>query len=209
MKKTLNLFLILIALLLFAPALAAADSICPDPEEALNSSPSGLADVQAEIDRLELCVERTRLLDELNRMIDQQNSFLEERTKKVRKNLRQDFLPQLQPMENLRPQQIERLSSDQLTGNSQGKQNADKKSNQQAESESAKIRWSIIRIWGQSSHLQAQLLGSNGRTVTVRQGDSLPVTADYETPEVVELTAHKVVIRRGQSNETLNWHSSS
>ncbi len=159
-----------LALSLMAVNIANADTLCPNPEQALQSNVADLASVQADVERYKLCVQRATLLKQLNQLIVQQDSILDARKSKVRQDsFGSEFLPQIQPLGAITPETIKKVTPEEMgLVTEQSAQTA-------AMPEPVGYRnWFVTRIWGQSGILSAQLKDRSGRILTVQEGSSLP-----------------------------------
>lgn len=174
-------FFSMIAFISFMAVLPAqADTLCPDPQIESSVVPSDLAQVQEDIDRLSLCVERTKLLQELNELAN-------EKTEQVQPLNAGAFDPSF--LAPLSPKVLEQASEKVVS---------------RAPVQSAPV-WKIRRVWGQGGKLQAQLIDSQGVLATVKVGEEL---TDGSVVETVSVRGVTVKQKNGKSKD-LGWQESS
>lgn len=205
-------FLITIPSLLLAlsvtPALAqvSGDILCPSPEQAAKNAPKNLSDVQADIERFNLCVERAKLLNELNNLSKKNDDDILNRNSNA-------------PFAGTGPAASQSGGLPPLPGLSVGGSNNIDTSSIQPVDEGDIVsiqdaltppkprtasrqqpNWALRNVYGSSGTLNAELVSSDGDVAIVAQGDTL---ADGST--VKRVSALGVVITRNGKDIPVNW----
>ena len=178
--------------------------LCPDAQSPPNNTGNNLNDVQADIDRLGLCVERAKLLQELDALVTKRQALL---TGEDANGLNLPPLPLSGNQANLqiKPQTptldnktitntLNRATPDNNRANAANPQPTD------ALTTNNNGAWSIQRIWGQSPNMQAQLIGANNNLATVNVGE--PLTDGYA---VESISARGVILSRAGKLINLDW----
>lgn len=179
------------ATMLCAGFAQAQDVLCPEPANIATTAPADLAQVQSDIDRLTLCVERAKLLSELDKTIDDRE-----------KDNKNDLLDPLQP---IMPQaaEVSRVMQQQNMGIAPVPMaqpfdgNAAEDNTQDADTGN---EWKIRRIWGAKGNTKAQLVKGGGIVATVVKNDILP-----DGFVIVELSTIGVTIRKDGKAHELGW----
>lgn len=172
-----------LALLLYAPFVMAEDRLCPDIETLRTQTPDTMTGVQADIDRMKLCVERAKLLRQLDDIAKQRQDIL----KKVTKQDSGASMPaMLVPIPSLSASALPTLE-------------------RAAEAEQivpvqSQPSWSVRKIWGQGGEMRAQLSDGTGVLLNVAQGDVLPDGALVE-----KLSVKGVTLSTGGKSRDLTW----
>jgi type IV pilus biogenesis protein PilP len=189
-------------LLAVAPTTAwAEDDLCPDLESEKKTTPQDMAGVQADIDRLTLCVERARLLKQLDDISDQRLVVLE-RVKNPQGASNSMGIPAL-PVGSLPPV---RGLNDLKAGVNALVPTAnplDNALNTAMESLTAP-EWKVRKIWGQGASMRAQLSDGQGTLVNVVKGDPLP-----DGGLVDAVTVKGVTISENGKTKELSWEQAS
>ncbi len=206
--------LMLSAILSPLTARAADEAVlCPDVDVMKRTAPGDISGVQADIERLNLCVERARLLRQLDEVVVQRQKTLE---KLVNPNaaptgnittglgmpagvggippLPVSSLPPLRgdntPPKDLKPGEV------RVTGAVGNAFDAAAPAPQEATPE-----WQIRKIWGQGVGMRAQISDkASGTILNVVKGDPLPDGGTVETISVKGVA----VSRNGKIND-LSW----
>jgi type IV pilus biogenesis protein PilP len=175
--------------------------LCPDAQSPPNNTGNNLNDVQADIDRLGLCVERAKLLQELDELVTKRQALL---TGENANGLNLPPLPLSSNQANLQIKpQAPALDNQTITTTlnratppnpptQPGPANALAATNNGA--------WFIQRIWGQSPNMQAQLINTNNSLATVSVGE--PLTDGYA---VESISARGVILSRAGKLTNLDW----
>ncbi len=175
-----------------APVLA-QDVLCPEPSNIATTAPADLAQVQSDIDRLALCVERAKLLSELDKSID-------DREKDSKSNSMLDALQPLTPQAS----DVSRVMQQQNLGIAPVPVaqpfTQDTAQDEEPAAEEAVPEWKIRRIWGARGNTKAQLVKDNGIVATVVKNDVLP-----DGYVVVELSTIGVTVRKKGKSKELEW----
>jgi hypothetical protein len=179
------------------------DTLCPTMDEVKNKTPGTLADIQDDIDRLTLCIERARLLEQLDGIGTAREKMLTESLEKAAGpgglSIPIDQIPALTAgqlpgvpgidIKNLKPGDI------QVDGAA-----ADPFASVAAEAVKKEAEWQVRKIWGQGGTMRAQLTQGDGVLVNVTSGDPLPDGTKIDTLSVKGVT----VSRNGKVSE-LTW----
>lgn len=170
--------LMLVLFVSYAPFAIAADRLCPDIEELRKTSPDTMTGVQADIDRMKLCVERAKLLEQLDSIALKRQEILNKVTKIDNSLIPIPALP-VASLPTLRP--IEK---------------------QQAVSapQPARSAWFVRKIWGQGGDMRAQLSDNQGGLLNIAKGDVLPDGAVVEG-----LSARGVTISYNGNIKDVEW----
>lgn len=151
----------------------AADDLCPDANTEKHQSPDNVTDVQASIEKLNLCVERAKLLKQLDDIARERDEILTKVTSPVMPMSSVGGIPPLSGA-NLPP-----LPTD-VTGLRPGDvrvtQAAGNPFDAAAQAVSSVIKtpsWKVRKIWGQGNAMRAQL-SDGGTLLNVVKGDTMP-----------------------------------
>ena len=165
----------------FSHAQARLPDPCPDLGKVLTSG-NALIDLEGDVDRLSLCVQRAKLLSELDRLYREREGILS-------KNQTSDFavngivpvsvrdLPMLPDVPQVQSKVLETVP---LT--------------------SGFNEWMVVRLWGQSGNLKAQLRSETGVMVSVAQGDVLA-----DDSQVFEVSPMGVTLLQDKETIGLKW----
>ena len=169
--------LMLVLFVLYAPLAVAADRLCPDIEELRKASPDTMTGVQADIDRMKLCVERAKLLEQLDSIALKRQEILNKVTKIDNSLIPIPALP-VASLPSLRP--IEKQ--------------------QQAAPQPVRAKWFVRKIWGQGGEMRAQLSDNQGGLLNITKGDVLPDGAVVEG-----LSVRGVTISQNGNIKDVEW----
>lgn len=207
MVYTVRVFLFGLLSLFFiaaAPARAEEETLCPDIDVMKKTSPGDMAGVQADIERLNLCVERAKLLKQLDDVIKAR----EETLKKIT-NPDADLtgslttgvngIPPL-PIGALPPLKAE-TPKNLKPGEVRVTQAAGNAFDQGAPQATVAPAWQIRKIWGQGAGMRAQIADKESGTIlNVIKGDSLPDGGVIET-----ISVKGVAVSRNGKITDLSW----
>ena len=190
----------LAALLLMLPLTAqAAASLCPDAETLVRTPPDAMTGVQADIDRLTLCVERAKLLKQLDEVATQREEMLN----KVRNPSNPEMPSGVGGIPALPSAALPPVSGIDTAGLQPG----DVRITNAAPAPLAPTMqsleapaWKVRKIWGQGASMRAQLSDGKGVLINVRTGDPLPDGATVES-----ISVKGVAISQNGKAEDLSW----
>jgi type IV pilus biogenesis protein PilP len=173
---------------------AISSSVCPEPKSALGNTPDDLADIQSDITRFTLCVQRAQLLERLNSLalqnIDTIDSALDFQ-------IQTDSADLMMMMENLTassmPAAVPAMGNDNIA------RGVDVMP--RATPESQKTTWAIQKISGNGQNLMATLVDDDGQIVTVKSGDK-PRNHDIH---ITSITNTSVTIKSDGKTHALPW----
>lgn len=178
-----------------------SDTLCPTMDEVKNKQSGTLADIQSDIDRLTLCIERARLLEQLDGVGAAREKMLADALEKASGggSLPLDQIPAMNAgqlpgvpgidIKNLKPGEV------QVDGAA-----GDPFATANPEAAQKQAEWHIRKIWGQGGAMRAQLTDSDGILVNVTSGDPLPDGTKIESLSVKGVT----ISRNGKTSE-LTW----
>jgi hypothetical protein len=185
------------------PTGATTSDLCPNVTKQ-SSTDNNLNNVQADIDRLGLCVERAKLLQQLDELVTKRQALLTGSDS----NVSDLALPPL-PLQNngqnsgqtLKVTATPTLDNKTIanTLNRATPQSAPAPANLAAPAQTTNA-WAIQRIWGQPPHIQAQLVGADKTIATVNVGE--PLTDGYA---VESISARGVILSRAGKLINLDW----
>lgn len=180
------------------PTSTTAD-LCPNVTKP-SSADNNLNDVQADIDRLGLCVERAKLLQQLDELVTKRQALLTGSDSSVN-NLALPPLPLQNSEQTLKVSATPALDNKTVanTLNRATPQSATTPTNLAAPTQITN-GWAIQRIWGQPPHIQAQLIGTDKTIATVNVGE--PLTDGYA---VESISARGVILSRAGKLINLDW----
>jgi hypothetical protein len=174
---------------------AQADMLCPDTTKLKDLSIGDVTDLQFDIDRLNLCLQRAKLLEELDKTVKEREQIRQQPLGATGKNGANAMgaagpfsgaIPVIPSMPSL-PSEVKAM------------QQAPAAPLAVVETPVLNRDWKIQRIWGQGSGMQAQL--AQGDTIAnVKLNDVLP-----NGEKIVELSARGVVLDDGKSKHSLSW----
>lgn len=178
-----NLLTIAMVSLIAMPALAQDDetwSLCPEPGLALQDVPAGPAEIQADIDRFTLCLDRAELLLKLEEVSARNNELM------IGDSMGGMALP-INP-QPLSVEQTENL----LASNGSG-----------APTQAIELPdYKVLAINGAAGQLSARLSTPDGDIQMVQLNDSL------EDGSIVSaITSSQVSVRKDGKTRILNWDS--
>ena len=175
----------------------AVNDPCPQIMEAARSAPGDLAQVQADIERYTLCVQRAVLLQRLNELAAKNS---------------QDITPVFS-LDNIEGLPYSRAEIEQMVSNLQAREEevnqliasrGEGESNAQEPSDTQEAptgpNYRIDELFGSGGQMEARLIDSNGTPYRVGVGDALP---DGST--VVAVSAAEVAIVKDEQRKTLYW----
>lgn len=164
--------------------------VCPEPKQALANTPNDLAQIQADITRFTLCVQRSQLLERLNNLTQQNiqtiDSALDMSMTPDLNNLAGDVMAAMPA-----PQMPVEPESDMMEQSSAP-------TPQPIQSD-----WRIRDISGKGGRLVAVLEDGNQTIARVSQGDSLP---DSDA-RVTALSVRGVTISVNGETQNLQWRN--
>ncbi len=186
--------LLTFALLCYAPLVWAEDRLCPDVDTLREQAPDTMSGVQADIDRMRLCVERAKLLKQLDELAKQRQDIL-------RKTVKPDNSSSANPPNMLVP--IPALPAAALPTLERA---AEKEPSAApiAPAAAPTPAWAVRKIWGQNDVMHAQLSDGDGGLLNVVQGDVLPDGA-----MVQNLSARGVSVLQAGKSKELPWEQES
>lgn len=168
----------------------ANDDLCPDVDAAKQQAPRDSSDMQASIERLNLCVERARLLKQLDDLARQRDEILRNVTSTsigVDANsltgvpsLPSAALPSL-------PTDVTGLQSGDVRVTGAASNPLETAGRQAAQESSPVVRksgWKVRKIWGQGSSMRAQITDGSGALLNVQRGDVMPDDSVVESVSV-------------------------
>ena len=182
--------------------------LCPDPDIMKRSVPGDLSGVQADIERLNLCVERVKLLKQLDDVIIQRKKALEKLTSPaaaangINTGLGVSSIPPL-PVSALPPLKTPSNLKNFKPGGMIVQGAAGSPFDRAAAGPSD---WQVRKIWGQGAGMRAQIIDASagGTIMNVVKGDPLPDGAVVETVSV-----KGVAISRNGKISDLSWEQIS
>lgn len=180
-----RLILMAVIIGLAGPSLARADMLCPDTANESDLAVKDMSDVQFDIDRLELCLQRAQLLQKIDETV------------KKREQLRN------QPLGLNGSMSMGSASIPPMPG--LPTLSADKIAMPVIEAVKEPIipvvqqDWKIQRIWGQGSAMQSQLVRDDV-IANVKVGDVLPTGE-----RVAEVSVRGVILDSGSGRKPLVW----
>ena len=143
-----------------ASAQAIGDTLCPEPKISSRQSPSDLANIQSDIERFTLCIERAELLNRLNRLVEENDELMG-----------LTFGGAVQAV--TQPPAAPRNAPTATTPLPDlGMAGSDLNGEEEVEDEKDYI-WVIEEIYGISSDLKARLTNADSEIANVREGDVL------------------------------------
>lgn len=193
-----------------AGATASQQVLCPDVDIMKKAPPGDISGVQADIERLNLCVERAKLLQQLDAVIISRKKELEKMTKPdnamptggITTGLSAGIpaLPvgSLPPLKDDAPPVPRNLKAGEVrvTGTAGS-----------AFEKAAKAvpEWQIRKIWGQGVGMHAQIVDNGtGTILNIVKGDPLPDGAVVET-----ISVKGVAISRNGNINDLSWEQTT
>ncbi|MDB5478870.1 MAG: hypothetical protein JWM96_1365 [Alphaproteobacteria bacterium] len=184
--------------LVLAPHVRAADTLCPDVDEARRTMPGDVAGVQADIDRLNLCVERARLLKQLDDIAQARGETLKKITASPDSFSSQSSpnmggipampmaaLPELPQGKSIEGKPIEVRPGEVKIQKAAPNPLGDAPKTPEAKPGGS---WKLRKIWGQGATMHAQLSDNSGILLNVIKGDPLPDGAVVENLSVKGVT---------------------
>jgi len=205
-------FAVLLCVALSPVAAVAADELCPDVASAKENGPKDVAGVQADIERLNLCVQRARLLKDLDEVAKQRDDMLKKVTDPAAAlsseiagvggipPLPSAALPPVPTdVTGLKPGDV------RVTGAKGSPLGGGGKGGAAGTSPVVQNQgWKVRKIWGQGITMRAQLTNGSGTLLNVMKGDTLP------DGKAVELVSIKGVTTSQNGKITdLSWDDSS
>lgn len=178
------------------------DTLCPDTDVMKKAAPGDISGVQADIERLNLCVERAKLLKQLDDVAVQREKALE-KIKNPESSLSTGLgaggngipllpISQLPPLAGDKPPAALKPGQTHIT-NAVG--NAFDQASLRAP------EWQVRKIWGQGPGTRAQIVDSATQTIlNVVKGDPLPDGGVVET-----ISVKGVAVSRNGKITDLSW----
>lgn len=190
-------------LFIVAPA-HADDLLCPEIDVNNAVTPTGIAGVQADIERLNLCVERAKLLRQLDEVVVKRHEMIDKARNPsalsggmggmgMIPSLPVGSLPNVSGInsgsipQNLQPGEV------RITGPGQAPLQA-------ISPFVAGQEWKIRKIWGQGIGMNAQLVYSGGVLLNVLKGQPLPNGMVIES-----ISGRGVTVSQGGKITDLSW----
>lgn len=132
-------------------AQAIGDPLCPEPKISSRQSPSDLANIQSDIERFTLCIERAELLNRLNRLVEENDALMGLTFGGGQASAQPPAAPTNAPTATTPLPDVN--MSDSV--------NARQGQNEETEEDSEDNIWVIEEIFGVSSDLQARLTNAD------------------------------------------------
>ena len=179
------------------------DVLCPDIDVLKKAAPGDISGVQADIERLNLCVERAKLLKQLDDVVVARKKMLDKITQPdlsqngLSANVGSGNIPPL-PISSLPPLQGDRPPTALKPGTTRI---TNAVGNAFDNAASRVPEWQVRKIWGQGPGTHAQIIDSATQTIlNVVKGDPLPDGAVIET-----ISVKGVAISRNGKISDLSW----
>jgi hypothetical protein len=193
MRLPFQFLCILFSWVLYIVPVMAADDLCPQDSAAVKNVPGDVAGVQADIDRLNLCVERAKLLKQMDDIAKQRSEVLHKMTDPASStsgtgsSMGSAFGGGLGAIPTLPMGALPDLPAVKATGDVHIHKAGSMAPGEQDELEAGSSKssapktavWKIRKIWGQAggvdgATMHAQLSDGNGTLLNVVKGDPLP-----------------------------------
>ena len=183
-----NIGLIVIGLSGFSVSTAQADNLCPDTSKMGDLKLTNGSDLQFDIDRLALCLQRAKLLQQIDETVKKREEIRQVPLGQVGSsntsgvNNAFPSIPSMPALPDLGapPPAIPRIMP-------------------VPDLPAATVDWKIQRIWGQGSDMQAQL-AKDDMIANVKLNDTLPTGE-----KVSELSGRGVTLNDGKTAHSLKW----
>lgn len=213
--KNKAVFILLIGFLITpfgSPALSqqvTGDILCPNPDQAAKNAPKNLSDVQADIERFNLCVQRAKLLNELNELSKKNEDDVLSTTFIGTGPAANSSINSLPPLPGIEDDPIDfgDVSDIEIdTATIEPIEEEDVVSVQEAFTppkslqNKPKITWALRNIYGSAATLTAEIVSSEGQIANVQVGDQL---SDGIT--VKRVSALGVVLNDKGKDIAVNW----
>ena len=166
----------------------AADNLCPDTASRKELAVNDMADVQFDIDRLGLCLQRARLLQQIDETVKKREQ-IRQQPLVATGNVFNTGLGGLPSMPAIPPLSADKIAAALPGGNAMPKMAAPVPLGE----------WKIQRIWGQGNTMQAQLVRDDV-IANVKVGDILP-----SGERIAELSVRGVMMEHGKTRTSLGW----
>ena len=195
-----------------------SDILCPDVDTSKKETPTDVAGVQADIERLNLCVERATLLKQLDDISQQRSDILNKVNNptfaggmgvNVIPTLPGGAFPALPESKSLEPGQVKiRPAGD----NPMGSMGSGIVATAPATKGSA--NWKIRKIWGQAggvggASMRAQLSDGQGALLNVVKGDPLPDGQVVESVSIRGVTLSQSSSKGSGKINDLSWEETT
>lgn len=229
-RFSLSRMILPVLLVLFSTgSVRAADTLCPDIDTLKKDTPGDVAGVQADIERLNLCVQRATLLKQLDDLAKQRGEILYKAANpgaeggglgggmgsnmgglgvNIIPSLPVSALPALPAEKPLKPGEvrIKQPGGNLMAGEAGISQSVTK-------SAPATDNWQIRKIWGQAggvagASMWAQLSNSKGGLLNVVKGDPLPDGQVVESVSVKGVTLSGTGPKGSGKMNDLSWEDS-
>lgn len=189
------------------------DELCPDVETSKKDRPADVAGVQADIERLNLCVERAKLLKELDDIAQQRSDTLNKVANpgfsggmglgvNVIPTLPVNSLPSLPQAKSSAQIKVKEAAGNPLEAGGIAMTPA-----------SGPASWKIRKIWGQAggvggASMRAQLSDGQGTLLNVVKGDPLPDGQVVESVSIRGVTISQSTSKGSGKINDLSWEES-
>jgi len=168
------------------------DDPCPEPRQALQNTPNDLRDIQSDITRFTLCLQRAQLLNRLNDLakdnLETINSALDESMTEFMETVEMPAMPAMPQASVSAPAPVPMPQM-----NAVAQQSSPTVSNNYS-------MWSVREVLGRQSNLTAVLVDPMDNIVRVKKGDELPDGAIVNS-----VNATGVVVRNNAGQVNLDW----
>lgn len=161
--------------------------LCPEPMDALNQVPGQLEELQADIDRYTLCLNRAELLMKLEDLKNQN------REKEMGSQMGASGLPSLSPPPLNPAQTAELLGADKAAVEAPGSVSI-------PAAPVPQLGYTIKEIRGTGGSLTARLVTPAGTVEQVRVGDTLD-----DGSKVTSISSTQVIISKENKTDRLSW----
>lgn len=190
----------------------AADELCPDMETGKRETPTDVAGVQADIERLNLCVERAKLLKQLDDVAQQRTETLN----KVNNpgmdmgGMGVNVIPSLPTSSLPSLPDIRDTSSGKVQVKSAAANPFENAASAVAPVAAGPSVWKIRKIWGQAGGvsgavMRAQLSDGKGNLLNVVKGDPLPDGQVVESVSIRGVTLSQSSSKGSGKINDLSW----
>jgi hypothetical protein len=173
------------------PGIARADELCPDTTKAKDLNLGNTADLQFDIDRLALCLQRAKLLQQIDETVKKREVIRQEPLGMSSNNSAMGT--------GLGSAVIPPMPAPSLPSLPSMPAQTDTKTTVATPAPVVTTEWKIRGIWGQGDGMRAQL-AKGDMLANVKLGDILP-----SGEKVTELSARGITLDDGKTKHVLNW----